>query len=453
MAEAAGAGTLRALNDHGIIDQLASIASVSGGTWFNTQFGFSATYYDKVINSCSGGISNPLDTWYTAYQQTSGQGLFGYFGTGGTQWEGGISGMETAYDSALTNLPAINANRKGNQNADLLFCTTLVGQSLMDDNATLVQLSSNGVDASYSVPGFWAVPTSGSESWHVPGVNLSSAKWTLVSNSSQSTSDVSAVLAQPTVTKIASASSAANGATANPQLQALFQPQSEFVATFGSGQNPGNGVCTTPGLTCSFPSQKLMDGCYNDNLGMALNVGYLQKKYPGKKLRLMGVSSEICNRNVDPTCTTAVRESAFRSLFSNSPYATVEGWLPAIVPGPNRTIFAESITDLQAYGQSTGYGAMSFMTGTFTTIENSDFGVAAGTTVSLLVMNVNGQLYLQAGANPYGSLDGLSDTAVNAYDSWKQLLTSYTTNGKVDSSTAFLYYQSVQTNAPTPTSL
>merc|ERR1712054_345927 len=83
-----------------------------------------------------------------------------------------------------------------------------------------------------------------------------------------------------------------------------------------------------------------------------------------------------------------------RSLFADSPYPTTEGWFPGIVPGPNRTIFAESITDAQAVGMQTGFGGPSYVTGTFTTIENKAFGVAAGTTVSLIILNVNGPDYM-----------------------------------------------------------
>jgi len=292
------------------------------------------------------------------------------------------------------------------------------------------------------------VPTVGSASWSVPGVDLSATTWTA---GSQSTANTSHVLPAPTVTKIGAMSSAANGITSNPQLSALMTPQSQYSATFGE-IDPGNGVCTTPAETCSFPSMMAIDGCYSDNLGFALNVGYLQKKFPDKKLRLLAVSSLICDRTVDPTCIAGVNVSAFRSFFADSPYPTTEGWLPAIVPGPNRTIFAESLTDEQALGQQTGYGGMTFVTGTFTTVQNDMFGVAAGTTVSIIILNVNGPQYLQpAGPGvPAGGVDGLSSVARSAYESVNAILSAFSTNQRVTSGSAFLYYQTVLNPPPAP---
>merc|ERR1711988_978316 len=104
----------------------------------------------------------------------------------------------------------------------------------------------------------------------------------------------------------------------------------------------------------------------------------------------------MCNRTSDPTCYNSVQGSSFRSFFADSPYPAVEGgWFYSTdpnemykVPGPNRQIFSESITDMQALGQQTGVGGMTLVTGTFTTVDNTAFGVAAGTEVSLVVLMV-----------------------------------------------------------------
>jgi hypothetical protein len=444
MAEAAAAGMLRALSQTGILEQLATISSVSGGSWFNTQFGFSEDYFNGVVNA-----STPIDTFYTSYQ---GKAMAGFGGATNPTWEAMITAMYNGFSTGLDVTPALNENRAGNKHADLLFCTTLNGASLLSDNSTVVQLSStsgsNGTNAFYSNPAFWLVPTTGSASWSVPGVDLSAAMWTA---DFQSSTNASHVLPAPTVTKIGAMSSAANGITANPQLSALMTPQSQYSALFGE-KYPGNGVCTTPGETCSFPSMMAIDGCYSDNLGFALNVGYLQKKFPGKKLRLMAVSSLICDRTADPTCIAGVNGSAFRSFFADSPYPTVEGWLPAVVPGPNRTIFAESLTDEQALGQQTGHGGMTFVTGTFTTVQNDHFGVAAGTKVSIIVLNVNGPQYLQpvGPGVPAGGVAGLSSVATNAYKSMNAILSALSTNQRVTSDSAFLYYQTVLNPPPAP---
>merc|ERR1719223_427948 len=91
----------------------------------------------------------------------------------------------------------------------------------MSDKKTVVQLKSSGEKAFYTIPAFWAVPTSGAESWHVPSVNFDDATLTA---GEQSTEAVRDSLPAPTVTKISAMSSAAQGITANPELSDLFQP-------------------------------------------------------------------------------------------------------------------------------------------------------------------------------------------------------------------------------------
>lgn len=438
MAEAAAAGTLRALKENGMLDHLSSISSVSGGSWFNNQFGFSQAYYHGVTDE-----GKTIDEWYLSYL---GEAMAGMGQAASPQWEAMISAMYDGFSKGLSKRLATPQNMNGYTKADLLFCTTLNGKSLLSDNSTIVQMSTDKGPAFYSNPAFWLVPTNVPLGfhWHVPGVDLKQAEWTA---GAKSMKNVLEILPTPTVGKIGAMSSAANGITSNPELSALFKPQSAYKQIFQSYLKPDNGVCTTPGLTCSFPSMMAMDGCYSDNLGFALNVGYLQKKFPGKNLRLMAVSSEMCNRTADPTCLTAVKGSAFRSLFANSPYPTVEGWLPAIVPGPDRRIFAESLTDGEALGQQTGYGGMNFVTGTFTTVKNDYFGVAAGTKVAIIILNVNGPLYLA----PTGPADmkGLASVARNAHHSVSDLLSSFGAEKKLTSGEAFLYYQNTASTAAT----
>lgn len=459
MAMGAAAGALRALNTAGVLDGLASISSVSGGTWFLTQFAYSPAFHKGVIDT-----SIDIDTWFSSYQKLAIQGMMS--AATATTWEGTITGLHNGFDPALESMSAVKNPSlwAGTTQTDLLFGTTLVGGSLMSDNSTIVQLSSvygeNGAkvaqpgvrvgesDAFYSNPAYWSV-SSANPGWSIPGVDMPTMRWTNTKQKGVFTGDADKVLPTPTVTKISSMSSAANGITANPELASLYQPQGQFFNHFGS-QAPGNGVCSTPGqVECNYPAMMAIDGCYVDNLGFAINVGHLQKKYPGKNLRMMAVSSEICDRTVDPTCVEGVKASAFRSLFAESPHPTVEGWLPNIVPGPDRTIFAEKVTDYEALGQQTGYGGMTFVTGTFTTVRNDQFGVAAGTKVSILVLNVNGQKYVAPFGSgvPAGATDAFSSNALHAYNSVNQILTALSTNGKVDSSTAFMYYQTVKTAA------
>jgi hypothetical protein len=438
LAEAAGAGTLRALHEEGVLAELATISSVSGGSWFNTQFGFSSDYFKSVI-----GTEN-IATWYTSLQQDAGKGQYAAMTSGkaGT-WEGLVSAM---YLGDYASNSAKPKNREGNKNADLLFCTTLAAEtSLMSDGKTVVQMAKDGKVLPFSAPAFWAVPADTDEdaSWNVPDANptdptdLSGLEWSVVGDASKKFTDVDEIFKTPSVSKIGSMSSAANGISANPALMKKFVsggPGNDYDSLFGAKdgmpmQGANTGVCLTDDDTCEFPSMMTMDGCYSDNLGFALNVGYLQRKFPGKHLRIMAMTSDMCDKTKDPTCITAVKESSFRSFFANSPYPTTEGWLPAIVPGPNRIIFAESITDAQALGAKTNFGAMTYTTGTFTTVQNDHFGVAAGTKVTLVVVNANGPTYLQ-GTTP-AQQETLSAVATDAYGSVKSILETFKADGSI----------------------
>merc|ERR1711988_1757029 len=138
------------------------------------------------------------------------------------------------------------------------------------------QMSKGGSVLPYSAPAFWAVPASTEESayWGLPDANptdpsdLSGLEWSVVGDSSQSTTDVSSVLKTPSVEKIGSASSAANGISANPKLISLFKSGgagNTYADLFGAKdgfpfQGAATGVCLTDADTCSFPSMMAMDG-------------------------------------------------------------------------------------------------------------------------------------------------------------------------------------------------
>jgi hypothetical protein len=455
MAEAGGVGTLRALYQNGILDKIGTISSNSGGSWFNTQFTFSKDYYENVVGIASGEAS--MTTWYAKYLAVAMEGLLTGSLTGDGTWEAGITGMNSWDAADMTDQPATPANRNGNKAGDVIIATTFMGDSLLSDNTTISQMKVNGVDAFFSVPGYYAIPADTTESpaYGIPTASatdptdLSALTWE-ANGVSATAAEVIATL--PTASKIGGMSSAASAITGNPELMtatiaANTGGMAEFEAVMGSGQTPANSVCTTASETCEFPAAMTMDGCYSDNLALALNVGYQQRKYPGKKLRFMAVTSNMCNRTSDPTCYNSVQGSSFRSFFADSPYPNIEGgWFYSTdpnemyqVPGPNRQIFSESITDMQALGQQTGVGGMTLVTGTFTTVDNTAFGVAAGTEVSLVVLMVNGPMYIVAGG--VGDSEGLAQVAENAYQSWNTMFSAYESTGSLSSSSAFLYYQ------------
>merc|ERR1711998_88537 len=121
------------------------------------------------------------------------------------------------------------------------------------------------------------------------------------------------------------------------------------------GEGPSMAVCTTPDATCEM-AQMQMDGWYTDNLALANNIGYMQRKYPGKKLRFMAVTSNMCNRTWSPYCDASIQQSSYRNFFADAPYPNLvmgnfyadnneEAYNTYSCP---HQIFSESITNMQA---------------------------------------------------------------------------------------------------------
>jgi hypothetical protein len=437
LALGSAAGMLRALDEGDYLDKVATISSVSGGSWFNTQFSFSKKFQDAVT---ADGDATSFATWFTTYQDTSLPGMLAGFSAAIPSWETAINGMYKAYDPALVTTPALGKNKK--VNADVLICETFIGGSLLSDGKTISQIEDNGAKAINSIPAYW---NSGGDEWVVPkypGMATGKGDMKIV-DGTKSYNDWSKILPTPTVAKLGSMSSAANGITANPALMAATVPNTPCASAVTGQACPGlgtqAGVCSTAGTQCSFPAIKAMDGCYSDNTGLALNIGHMQRKFPkAEKIRMISVDSNQCFRKTDPSCLIALTNSTFRSLFNDAPFSNIEseGWLPTRVPGPDRSIFAESITNLEALGQLTGYEGMTFVTGTFTTKKNDLFGVAPGTTVELLVMNSNGDTPLQGATTAEKAK--LSAIAKGAYQSAKALLSALS-KGSLDSSKAFAH--------------
>lgn len=235
-------------------------------------------------------------------------------------------------------------------------------------------------------------------------------------------------------------SSAANGAAGAPEIRARSQTASDFCNFFPcpTGELQGNvaesAICSDSrqGAHCAFPSVRLIDGCYSDNTGLALNIGHLQRKHPGNQLNLFVVNSNQCDRTKDTHCIQSIRESSFRNLFTNSPYPAIasEGWINGgagiSVPTVDRVVFKEVITDEQALGEPVNHGwavgnsDVTVMTGTFTTVENRAFGVSAGSTVRLVVFNANSAAPLQP-ASP-DDMAQLSAVAQSAFSVTRTVL-------------------------------
>lgn len=400
-AEAGAVGMLKALYESKKLREVSTISSVSGGSWGTTQFLFSDKYYDGVLNS-----TQKISEWYTNYQAASGAGMGKAMGEcGGTTncWVPLISEMYKGFDPELdVTKAATPANRVATSvDADLLVCTSLVVQGLMSDSTTSTLQTKGAPVKALELPAYWAIPKSGKPSWNVPEV--SEADLTVKSDATGKTAPL--VLPPPSVATIGAMSSAASGGSGAPALKAATLPLNKNSEEEWCKQFPCSGpheaevaVCSNAAADdinkCTFPAARFIDGAFTENQALALSIGHMQKKHPGKVLKIIGTNADACDVPADPV--QCVKVSSMRSLFANGPYSTDTGeWRPYVIPSPNRTIFAESITDEEALGKAVGPGSFlnykpTYLKGTFTTIDNVHFGVVAGTKVDLTLINMNG---------------------------------------------------------------
>jgi len=431
-AEAAGAGVTKGMYDTHWLGNLTTISSVSGGTWFKAQYTFSESYRNGLL-------TKPIKSWFQQYQQDALTRLGPLFGSCPNCWTDIVNHMfNNASDAAQ---PATAAHRHTSAamgaNAELLVGTTLVGEGLMTDNST-TQIKFGDSNIEFELPAYWTIASAGTGEWVIPKYNIADLKVHPGKNSAPWTPRALS-LPTPTAGTVASMSSAASGATAAPALRAMCKPQDQFCSVFPCSGAHLDSVATCSDASandinhCAFPSVRFIDGAFTENLGLAINVGHLQKKFPGKPLRLFALSNNGCDRKTDPLCHDSIRNTSIFSMFANAPYSEVAVWLPYIVPAVNRQIFKESVTEAQVVGKELE-GGMSFMTGTFTTVANKYFGITAGSTVELILLNTNSEAPLQP--SDAASMSLLDDCAQYAYDNAKKIIETLQSKGCVSSASS-----------------
>lgn len=404
-AQAGAVGMLKALNEADAfggkfgLQDVSTISSVSGGSWGTTQFLFSDTFNEGVLSS-----TQNISSWYTNYQAvaTGGMGKAMQACGGAMNCQTGlISGMYEGFNPKFDATKAASPeNRLATAgNADYLVCTSLVVQGLMSDNTTTTLYKGPEPLKALDFPAYWAIPKSAKPTWNVPEISV--ADLTVKSDATGKTAPL--VLPPPSVGTIGAMSSAASGGSGVPALKAATLAANQKSTEMWCKQFPCSGpheaetaVCSNAAAddinNCTFPSVRFIDGAFTENQALALAIAHMQKKHPGKMLTIIGTNADACDGTADPI--QCVKISSMRSLFANGPYPTDTGeWRPYVIPSPNRTIFAESITDEQALGTAIGPATVTqqtYLAGVFTTIDNVHFGVSAGTKVDLTLINMNG---------------------------------------------------------------
>jgi len=246
----------------------------------------------------------------------------------------------------------------------------------------------------------------------------------------------------PTVGTAASASSSAAGLLASPlDLKLLIQATVGFGERFGRLAGEAGfdnlGTCTDGAQDhtasgCRYPAARFIDGTYTDNNALAILVGHLQQKHPGKRLRIAVHVSTECSASADPTVTLPVACTAAATQAAADYFDTSDGasnWCPDCIgagplPAPPRQIFEGAPPAVHAdplTAESNDDHYFSYVVGqNLTTVGNAMYGVIPGTKVDLLFLMANtggegGNIFSTAAttSSAYGALADAAHTSIN----------------------------------------
>ncbi|KAG8463581.1 hypothetical protein KFE25_003854 [Diacronema lutheri] len=151
-------------------------------------------------------------------------------------------------------------------------------------------------------------------------------------------------------------------------------------------------------FTCDFPSGRMIDGGYVDNLAFTATLAKLQHEHPSaREFRLVSSWANPCTGDLT-LHDCAKYDTTLEELFANLPIAPSGAKYPSqpgelyteSVPGPtlgtrrfSAQVFAEALPqEWQAHGPS----RFRTLTLNVTTVDNAPFGIKGGSRVTLLVL-------------------------------------------------------------------
>ena len=282
---------------------------------------------------------------------------------------------------------------------------------------------------------------SGEDSWFTPQVPLS---WLTVTQPSTVAGEIlgdktTAPLQLPTppkASKIAAMSSAAAGVGGAPDMLGNFNGLStgSTIASVASSYVTADlAVCSGSVTECQFPSVRLLDGAYSDNNAINLNVAHLQQKHPGAPLRIACLDSDSSTGEV-----LGLRGSGsalgynFGAYDASHPRGYKDGFPSVDMQVFESVEYAEhAVTDVQSNLTYTTINAV--------TVRNDYFGVTAGTSVQLLVLNANGAYHGVSGTSMLttaGTNDATNyaNTATHIYEALTNtgMLSKFFSTGSVE---------------------
>jgi hypothetical protein len=241
----------------------------------------------------------------------------------------------------------------------------------------------------------------------------------------------------PKAAKIAAMSSAALGVAGAPDMLGNWmhstRDRSTMASVAASYITADLAVCTGSVTECQFPSVRMMDGAYSDNNAINLNVAHLQKKHPGAPLRIAFLDSD--------SCTAAVlglhgNESALGFNFGAYDENHPRGYKDKF-PSVDLQVFKS--VEYVEHAVTDVVSNLTYTTINAVTVQNEYFGVQAGTSVQLLVLNANGAYHGVSGTSMIttaGTHDiiNYANTATHIYEALTStgMLSEFFSTGSVE---------------------
>lgn len=447
-AQAGALGLAKALHEMNVLPGLDFMSSVSGGSWFNTQYAFSKKLYDSV-NTPGKLPSQTYNEWLKSFTEELKEGTSKESAGMETvsaviqkfaptlesclqaivysdyNWENLVSGMFNFYTPGLAEKDATPSNREGNPYGDLLVCMVAPtdGMQLADNVVYLnykskedVQIKENILPIARHIP---ADPQEEAD-WFSPLYSLEDidTKETVTSsgifsiwNSYSKTNYKTLYAPPPSVGKVAAMSSAAIGALDWYGLLGDTVGSLLRTAVLDSGFTD-MAVCTSSSKSCQFPSSKFVDAAYADNSGIASSIAFAQRKHGiVTPIKLVAMDANECP---SPPCSLTYD---WGDLFQNSTGAYLQGAPFGIKYDTVSNHIFQSPESEDGGNEFFGVGNISYSKGTFVTVENKAFGVKKGSTVQVLVVHINSPLATCLSANTMEAFGEYGQVADDVYES------------------------------------
>jgi len=422
-----------------VTPQLRVISSVSGGSWFSTQYAFSQAFFDAVNMRAPRDvyrewltkyyqILEPLKKQKTELLQMELQGmqsllkvldslglskevqLLSTAVVSSFSWEVFVGMMIDAYHPQLSNSSA--EVPPGHLDVDLLVCTAISQGSILARNSYTRVTVDEVTPPETFIPAAWHVPAKSSQgsqaTWWSPKYKISSMQvhepCPLCVLRRRRRSPLSTGLATPTVGQAAAMSSAAAGILGTTSLlgdaaakRDLRLTGEALQLTMNRINLQGMGVCAGPlpndrPRGCDYPSVRLIDGGYADNSGIATVIAKLQNEL-GIAVTLKVVALD--SNQLSGTKEESQQLSGWGGLFSGPASTNLYGAQDHPI---SNQIFSESLEAADIPGTDLNHSSLgahqnfTLSHGTYTTVANTLYGVKAGQKVEMLGLHINSVL-------------------------------------------------------------